>query len=418
MFKTIIIIVVIASTLLITGFKCSSHQDTTYNSSSDPNSLNSYINALDSEDDGVIFDAVESISSIARMEGLDDPDVVLAKYSRILNESENIELKIAIVYAAANIGRIPDPYLSEYKEEFNSDDSNVRRNAEQRLLQEFRVFEDVAEILLNVLDDSSCIVVIRAANQLASLSRDANWAYQKYSEYTSEEINDIHALISEIVSNVNDLPDDTYSELIICVQNDYSIVTDISTGAFRSIGPEPVIVDALIEYIEERDDDAGNYNLLALANYGVDAIRAVPAIVGLVNDDYLISSPDGLLVRTTSLTALGCLGRYDDLAVQTLIDVLNNDPEPRMRWFAAYELEVVGPKPGVVDALYSALNDESIKVRNMAIQTLGYMGKAAEYVIPKLKEIQDSEDDKGVRGNIDLVIDRILNPEAYKRTGG
>ncbi|HYF51951.1 MAG TPA: HEAT repeat domain-containing protein [Planctomycetota bacterium] len=153
-------------------------------------------------------------------------------------------------------------------------------------------------------------------------------------------------------------------------------------------------VPALIETLADKYEPAALNAAYALASIGKDAIA--PSIDALRSSD-----------KRVSLRAAYALAAMDSAVVPALLPVLANDPEPRLRAYAAYALgEIPSTDPKLIAALGRALRDVDPFVRHCAIEALGHKGAAAKAALDGILETL-SDGDPEVRFNAVLTLCRM-----------
>jgi len=95
---------------------------------------------------------------------------------------------------------------------------------------------------------------------------------------------------------------------------------------------------------------------------GLDSDAAAQVLVEIIEND---SDPK---VRTSAAKALGMVGLPQAAYIQTLIQTLQNDGSPEVRYTAAEGLRIIGvDSPSAKQALKNAAEDDSnVEVRRMA----------------------------------------------------
>jgi HEAT repeat protein len=138
-------------------------------------------------------------------------------------------------------------------------------------------------------------------------------------------------------------------------------------------------IDALIEALEDPDDDVRWNTAEALGNIGSEA-----AIDGLIK---ALEDPNGD-VRWNAAEALGNIG--SEAAIDGLIKALE-DPDDNVRWRAAEALGKIGLE-AAIDGLIKALEDSDYDVRGNAAEALGKIGSEAA-IDGLIKALKDPGDD-------------------------
>lgn len=108
----------------------------------------------------------------------------------------------------------------------------------------------------------------------------------------------------------------------------------------------------------------------------LEADRNVPGLIAALGGD----------ARGDAALALGRLG--EPRAIPYLVELLRDDPEPKVRLFTAYALGQLRAKDAE-GALVEALNDPAPIVRMGSAEALGSIG--ARQAIPQLREVLESD---------------------------
>ena len=114
----------------------------------------------------------------------------------------------------------------------------------------------------------------------------------------------------------------------------------------------------------------------------LEADRNVAGLIAALSSD----------VRGNAALALGRLG--EPRAIPHLVELVRDDPEPKVRMFAAHALGQVQAKDAET-VLVEALNDPAPIVRMGAAEGLGSI--RAREAVPHLRKVLDTDPDKYVR---------------------
>lgn len=128
----------------------------------------------------------------------------------------------------------------------------------------------------------------------------------------------------------------------------------------------------------------------ALANYGVKAEAAVPALVQALKDA-------DLGVASASAAALGKVGVHSADAVKGLLEALTRGRQD-IKPTCAEALGRIGPNAGgAAPALVEALGSDDFDLRREAATALGFLGPRAEAVAPPRLKARLNDDEPRVR---------------------
>jgi HEAT repeat protein len=127
-------------------------------------------------------------------------------------------------------------------------------------------------------------------------------------------------------------------------------------------------VDALVKQLKDPSADVRRAAAKSLGEMGADAMPAVPALIKALKDD------KDMFVRRFSAQSLGELGPDAKSAIKELTNAMK-DPKKEVAEAATSALSKMGDEgvPALVDTIKDKKKD--LKVRQMAIQSLGTMSK-------------------------------------------
>ena len=152
----------------------------------------------------------------------------------------------------------------------------------------------------------------------------------------------------------------------------------------------------------------------ALALFGPQAKAAAPLLVQRAKDPAR-AEPE----RRAALDALARIGPSHPLVVPSLIEILRSaDQEAEFRALAAEAIGAVGPgASSALPALIRALHERSEPVRRKAAQALGAIGRRAEPAIPALAELLVFDPAPAVRDRAADAMAKIGAPAVAILTG-
>jgi HEAT repeat protein len=174
--------------------------------------------------------------------------------------------------------------------------------------------------------------------------------------------------------------------------------------------PSPVLVDYALRWVGPRSTrptvatiteglHATDWRLRvaccrALGQYGLglgsqdEADEALTALIGALDND----DP---LVREIAIETFHEIGPEAARVKDALVQKLHLDPTARVRWQAARTLTRVAKEgKSVVPALITAIRDDDLDVRIMAISSLGQLREAALEAVPALSQALGDDEDR------------------------
>ena len=133
----------------------------------------------------------------------------------------------------------------------------------------------------------------------------------------------------------------------------------VMAGSAAQIASQVEILQDMNRSSQERSAAAQELGIV-----GLDSDAAAQALVEIIEND---SDPK---VRASAAKALGMVGLPQAAYIQTLIQTLQNDSSPEVRYAAAEGLRIIGvDSPSAKQALKNtAENDSNAKVRQIAIE--------------------------------------------------
>jgi len=150
-----------------------------------------------------------------------------------------------------------------------------------------------------------------------------------------------------------------------------------------------------------KDDDTEVRRLLTcgLGRLGSDA---VPTILRMINDQ-------ALDVRYEAIWLLGDLRSNTQLSISILIELLRNDPEPRIRYASVVALgKIRACDQECVLALIHALQDNDRDIQKEAANSLGEIGESAKSaIIPLIERLNHADDD--IRNSSHLALQQLYS---------
>lgn len=182
------------------------------------------------------------------------------------------------------------------------------------------------------------------------------------------------------------------------------------------------IIPALIDALQDRDEESRYFTICAMEHYGFKAQSAIPTLCKHLRQDesvrvrqraalcllYMGPSAQSAVpflieavekdagdeehsVAATAARALGEIGPSAAAAVDVLAKLLPSNKDLDMRIEAALSLAKIGPAAApAIPRLISALADEDERVRRFATDALGNIGPPAVDAIPALtKSLRD-----------------------------
>jgi HEAT repeat protein len=160
-------------------------------------------------------------------------------------------------------------------------------------------------------------------------------------------------------------------------------------GLCDRMGPAPglELLPVFRKALQDREVAVRWQALQGLQRFGSGAREAVPDLIRLLkggdaSHTYLI------------LNTLAAVGKDDDDAVATLVDVFRNGDDPGLRVQASYCLGQLGPVRGraALPALEAALRDDNPAVREAAVGVLSEVDTANKHLVPAVVDLLGRED--------------------------
>ena len=115
--------------------------------------------------------------------------------------------------------------------------------------------------------------------------------------------------------------------------------------------------------------------------------------------------------RSAAAQELGIVGLDSDAAAQALVEIIENDGDPKVRASAAQALGMVGlPQAAYIQTLIQTLqNDDSPAVRYAAAEGLRIIGVDSESAKQALKNAAENDSNAKVRRMAKVVYDQITS---------
>ena len=150
----------------------------------------------------------------------------------------------------------------------------------------------------------------------------------------------------------------------------------------------------------------------ALAGLGRTAAPAIPALLPKLRDE----KPDNRWSAAWALTNIAKDARESGVpipalreAVPALAAALTDDPDEKVRWYAACALSEIGPDAlPVLPALIAALNDPDEDARGYAVRAVGRIGPPAfAALLPLVRLRDDPTENENIRAEAETALREI-----------
>ncbi len=145
------------------------------------------------------------------------------------------------------------------------------------------------------------------------------------------------------------------------------------------LGPDLAkVVPALVDKLDDTDDQVRTWAVVVLSFAGRDAEMALPKLLTILKDKKLGASN----LRMRAIQALEQIGPKGRQAIPILLEILETD-EPAMKCRSAQSLGGLGKDdPSVVPALMKALTNDDIRVKESTLGAFSVLRREPEKVVP------------------------------------
>ena len=190
-----------------------------------------------------------------------------------------------------------------------------------------------------------------------------------------------------IADNVGELASGAVPALVTALSDSDHYVRTYTPSALEKVGPAAAIaLPGLIALMKDSDHYVRAHALAAMGEIGVPAEKILPTFIAATSDsdDY---------VRFTAINELEKLGHAASTAVGPLIDRLQNDEDPKVKWNAARAIGIIDAEGKLgVPALTAGLKSRDASVRRFASLGLAAQREKALPALPDLERLLTDSD--------------------------
>lgn len=170
-------------------------------------------------------------------------------------------------------------------------------------------------------------------------------------------------------------------ELVVALSDSDPLIRGVAIRAIGELHPDvPGAVAGLVNQFPDANA------IRAVSNFGAKGAEAVPALTNLLKDN----DPT---IRWQALRTLGKIHEPSLPALDEMIRLAGEDPDPLVREHAAEAIGDIGPTAANgIPTLVKALKDPVARVRRDAVRSLGQMGPAAKDALPEIRAAMNDPD--------------------------